>query len=73
MPVSFDHVFADGAFVGFGPFDPVHVSSSRQMVVVRKFDDEDLGSTVLLQSFKCLLTDGPAMLMDQKALRLCVA
>jgi hypothetical protein len=45
MPVSFDHVFADGAFVGFGPFDPTHVSASGQMVM-RKFDDEDLGTVL---------------------------
>jgi hypothetical protein len=45
MPVGFNNVVAGGAFVGFGPFDPVHVLASRQMVV-RKFHDEDL-STVL--------------------------
>jgi hypothetical protein len=45
MPAGFDNVVTGWAFVGFGPFDPTHVSASRQMVV-HKFDDEDL-DTVL--------------------------
>jgi hypothetical protein len=45
MPVGFDNMVAGGVFVGFGPFDPAHVSSSGQMVV-RKFDDEDLGTVL---------------------------
>jgi hypothetical protein len=45
MPVDFDNVFAGGAFVDFGPFDPMHVLSTRK-TVVRKFDDEDLGTVL---------------------------
>jgi hypothetical protein len=45
VPVSFDNVFADRAFVGFGPFNPMHMLWSRWMVV-RKFDDEDLGTVL---------------------------
>jgi hypothetical protein len=46
MPVGLDNVVAGGAFVGVNPFDSMHVSASRQMVV-RKFDDhEDLGTVL---------------------------
>jgi hypothetical protein len=42
---GFDNVVAAGGFVGFGPFDPMHFSASRLMVV-HKFDDEDLGTVL---------------------------
>jgi hypothetical protein len=45
MQVSFNNVFTGRAFIGFGLFDPTHVSPSRQMAV-RKFDDEDLGTVL---------------------------
>jgi hypothetical protein len=51
MPVGLDNVDAAGAFVGFGMFDPVHVTASRWMVA-RKCDKEDLGT--VLWSVKCL-------------------
>ena len=56
MPVGLDNVGTSWAFVGFGAFDPVHVSSSREMSM-RKFDDEDLGA--VLQSFEGLHRDIP--------------
>jgi hypothetical protein len=42
---GFDNVVAAGGFVGFGPFDPMHFSASRLMIV-HKFDDEDLGTVL---------------------------
>jgi hypothetical protein len=46
MPVDFNNVFADGTFIGLARLIlAMHVSSSRQMVV-RKFDDEDLGTVL---------------------------
>jgi hypothetical protein len=56
MPVGLDNVGTSWAFVGFGAFDPIHVSSSREMAV-RKFDDEYLGA--VFHSFEGLDRDIP--------------
>jgi hypothetical protein len=45
MPVGFDNVDTGRAFICFDMFDPVHVSLCG-CVVMRKFDDEDLGTVV---------------------------
>lgn len=52
MPVSFDNMDTSEAFVSFGTFDLIHVVSRRWEMILRKLDDEDLGT--ILQSLKCL-------------------